>query len=80
MGLLLTATVLLVLQNTINAIPGPKTKNDSIVIVGADFTGIHMALLLKNRGFTNVQILERENRVGGGLFDSYSYRGKPEAS
>ena len=46
-------------------IPGPKSLNDRIAIVGAGPAGIHMALALKNRGFTNVRILEKTNRFGG---------------
>ncbi len=46
-------------------IPGPKCKTDRIGIVGAGLSGIHMAYLLKERGFKNVRILEKDNRIGG---------------
>ena len=46
-------------------IPGPKSLNDKIAIVGAGPAGIHMALALKNRGFTNVWILEKTRWFGG---------------
>lgn len=46
-------------------IPGPQRLNEKIAIVGAGPGGIHMALLLKEKGFTNVQILEKTNQIGG---------------
>ena len=46
-------------------IPGPQSLNDKIAVVGAGPGGIHMALLLKEKGFTNVQVLEKTDRIGG---------------
>ncbi len=46
-------------------IPGPKCKTHRIGIVGAGPSGIHMAYELKQRGFKNVRILEKSNRIGG---------------
>jgi len=45
-------------------IPGPEKLSDKIGIVGAGPAGIHMAYLLKRRGFKNVEILESSNRLG----------------
>ncbi|MGB1221110.1 MAG: NAD(P)-binding protein, partial [Alcanivoracaceae bacterium] len=41
--------------------PGPV----SVVIVGAGFAGVGMAIKLKQAGITDFVILEREERVGG---------------
>lgn len=46
-------------------IPGPRRLTDKIAIVGAGPSGIHMALLLKQKGFKNVEILEKTSRIGG---------------
>lgn len=46
-------------------IPSPKCLNERIAIVGAGPSGIHMAYLLKKKGFQNVVVLEKSNRVGG---------------
>ena len=40
-------------------------KTDRIAIIGAGPAGIHMASLLKKRGFDNVLILEQSDRIGG---------------
>ena len=56
-------------------IPGPKYWNDSIVIVGGDFAGIHMAYLLKKTGFSNIHIYESENRLGGNAVYNTGHRG-----
>lgn len=45
-------------------IKGPKSLSDDIAIIGAGPSGIHMAYLLKEKGFKNVKILERTNRLG----------------
>ena len=45
-------------------IPGPKKLTDFIGIIGAGPSGIHMAYLLKKRGFKNVKILEASNQIG----------------
>ena len=44
---------------------GPKSYNDKIGIVGAGPAGIHMALLLKQKGFKSVEVLESSDRIGG---------------
>lgn len=46
-------------------IKGPKTLNDKIAVVGAGPSGVHMALRLKELGFKNVEILEKNAYVGG---------------
>ena len=46
-------------------ITGPKTYGDKIAIVGAGASGIDMATRLKKMGFTNIDIYEREDRIGG---------------
>ena len=46
-------------------IPGPKSYSDKIGIVGAGPAGIHMALLLKQKGFKSVEVLESSDRIGG---------------
>ncbi len=43
----------------------PSDLNAKIAIVGAGPAGIHMAYSLKNRGYTNVVIYEKSDRVGG---------------
>ena len=45
-------------------IPGPKKLTDSIGIIGAGPSGIHMAYLLKNKGFTDITILEASDQIG----------------
>lgn len=57
-------------------IPGPRSFNDSIAIVGAGASGIHMALSLKEKGFKNVFVLEKENYIGGKSW-TYNYHGTP---
>ncbi|KAK3735591.1 hypothetical protein QZH41_003621 [Actinostola sp. cb2023] len=44
--------------------PQPSQR---IAIVGAGLAGLHMAYLLKKKGFANVVVLEKENRTGGKL-------------
>ena len=55
-------------------IPGPKSYNDKIAIVGAGSAGVHMAYLLKKAGFKNVKIFEETSRIGGKCH-TVSYRG-----
>lgn len=45
-------------------IPSPKCRNERIAIVGAGPAGIHMAYLLKKKGFQNVVLLEKNEGVG----------------
>ena len=47
--------------------------NSKIGIVGAGPSGVHMAYELKQRGYTNVTILERSWRVGGKA-ETFFYR------
>ena len=49
-------------------VPGLRGCSDRIGVVGAGPSGIHMAYLLKERGFQNVDIVERNNRIGGKSF------------
>ena len=46
-------------------IKGPKSKYSKIGIVGAGPSGVHMAYMLKKKGFDNIIILEKSNRIGG---------------
>ena len=55
------------------SIPGPKCLNSKIGIVGAGPSGVHMAYELKQKGYTDVTILERSNRVGGKA-ENFFYR------
>lgn len=43
-------------------------KNDRIIIVGSGAAGIAAASRLIDNGFTNVTILEAQNRIGGRVF------------
>ena len=58
------------------SIPGPKSYNNKIGIVGAGPAGIHMALLLKQKGFKNIEILESSDRIGGKSY-TIMHRGVP---
>ena len=64
-GLLLTTALRQTFAATKLNVTGPKSLNDRIVIVGAGPSGIHMALSLKERHFTNIVILEQNDFVGG---------------
>lgn len=55
-------------------IEGPRTLDDRIVIVGAGIGGVHMASLLKDRGYKNVIILEQRPEIGGKAYSRF-YRG-----
>ena len=46
-------------------IRGPHCKTSRIGIVGAGPSGLHMAYELKQRGFTDVTVVEATNRIGG---------------
>lgn len=73
----------------------PVTKNLDVVIVGAGFGGLCMAIKLKEAGIENFVILEKGDEVGGTWRDnsypgcacdvqshlySYSFEGKPDWS
>ena len=45
-------------------IPGPRSQ-DRVCIVGAGTSGVHMALRLKQKGYTRVTLLEKTFRSGG---------------
>lgn len=45
-------------------IRGPKSCNDRIAVVGAGPSGVHMAYLLKKKGFKNIKIYEETSRIG----------------
>lgn len=42
-----------------------KNKGMKIVIIGGGASGIHMAFSLKQRGYTNINILEKNSYLGG---------------
>ena len=48
-----------------STIPSPQSVNDKIAIVGAGPAGIHMAYLLKKKGFQNINVYEKSDRIGG---------------
>ena len=50
-------------------IPGPSSR-ENICIVGAGPAGIHMAVGLKDMGFTDITIFEKTGRVGGKSYDT----------
>ncbi len=51
-------------------------KHHNIAVIGAGPAGIHMASLLKKRGYTHVTVLEKTDRVGGKSF-TYLKEGVP---
>ena len=56
-------------------IMGPRA-DDKVCIVGAGPAGLHMAVELRDRKYSNITILEKSNRVGGKCYD-VDYRGLP---
>jgi len=42
--------------------------DDNICVIGAGPAGIHMSSLLKQRGYKNITIFEKSNRIGGKSF------------
>ncbi|XP_028416565.1 uncharacterized protein LOC114540642 isoform X2 [Dendronephthya gigantea] len=46
-------------------IPSPRSVQDKIAIVGGGPAGIHMAYLLKKRGFKDIVVYEKSGRIGG---------------
>ena len=56
-------------------IPGPKSYNSRIGIVGGDAAGLHMAYLLKQKGFTDITVIEKSNQLGGSSARTREYRG-----
>ena len=59
--------------NPVEVLNRKSSRKDSrqILIVGAGIAGITMAWLLYRRGFTNIQILEAESRIGGKIESTY---------
>ncbi len=45
-----------------------RNLNAKIAIIGAGPAGLHVAKLLKNRGFKNIVIFEKTNRLGGKVY------------
>lgn len=43
----------------------PFQKNSKIAIIGGGAGGVHIAYLLKQKGYSNVTIFEKEQEVGG---------------
>ena len=58
-------------------IHGPTSFHDKIAIIGVGPSGVHMAYLLKTKGFTNIKILEKTSEIGGKSQTIY-YRGAPQ--
>ena len=50
-------------------IKGPK-REEHVCVVGAGPAGIHMSVMLKRKGYSNISIFEKTGRVGGKCFDS----------
>lgn len=48
----------------------PFSQSSKIAVIGAGAAGIHMATELKKKGFNNITIFEKNNRIGG---KTYSY-------
>ena len=46
-------------------ISSPRSTDEKIAIVGAGPAGIHMAYLLKKKGFKNIVVYEKTGRIGG---------------
>ena len=55
-------------------IPGPVNPGDRIAIVGGGIAGLHMAYMLKKKGFERVTVLEKKPYIGGKIW-SYQYDG-----
>lgn len=49
-------------------VSGEKKNQPKIIIVGAGLAGLSAAMRLMENGFTNIIILEAENRVGGRIY------------
>lgn len=54
----------------------PKPKNASVLIIGAGMSGLAAARKLKQKGFTEITVLEARDRIGGRIFTDRS-SGKP---
>ncbi len=52
---------------------GPASTSSRIAVVGAGPSGVNMAYLLKQNGYTDVTVYEKTDRVGGKSED-VSYR------
>ncbi|XP_061179497.1 uncharacterized protein LOC133188131 [Saccostrea echinata] len=55
-------------------IKGPRSVYDRIAIIGAGMSGVHMASLLKERGYKNIKVFEERQEVGGKAYSRF-YRG-----
>ncbi len=51
--------------------PLPASQSSPIAIIGAGASGIHMAVELVKRGYTNISIFEKSDRIGG---KTYSFK------
>jgi protoporphyrinogen/coproporphyrinogen III oxidase len=51
-------------------VPSPT---DRVAIVGAGPAGLHMAFLLREMGFRELTVLEKDSRIGGKSFTRYNY-------
>ncbi|KAG5984514.1 hypothetical protein E4U55_004410 [Claviceps digitariae] len=69
--------VLLLKQKQPSAVAVCAAKNKDIAIVGAGLSGLTSYLLLHQAGFTNIQVLEASNRLGGRVHTQY-LTGGPE--
>ena len=58
------------------SIPSPRRLNEKIAIVGAGPAGVHMAYMLKKKGFQNIVVYEKTDRVGGKSL-TIKYRNTP---
>ncbi len=52
-----------------------RNKNEKIAIVGGGLSGLSIAHFLKKKGYKNLTIFEKENRLGGKLF-TYRYKNR----
>ena len=55
-----------------------EDKNSRIIIIGAGPAGVHMSSLLAKKGYTNITILEKSNRIGGKSWTLTDKDGNPQ--